>query len=87
MRQHHPSRRTPGAHAMGGITLIELIVALGMLATLLAIVIPYYQSHSSKARTTATLTEVSGTQVGGRPTPACPTTSSPASPGGQRFVP
>ncbi|MEN5041456.1 hypothetical protein ABE424_14805 [Stenotrophomonas sp. TWI1149] len=71
---------------MGGITLIELIVTLAMSATLLAIAIPYYQSHSSQARTTAKLTEVSCNPAGGRPTPACPSASSPASPGGQRFV-
>jgi len=51
---------------MGGITLIELIVALAMLATLLAIALPYYQNHSNETRPTAKLTEVSGTPAGGQ---------------------
>lgn len=66
MRHHPLSRRTPGARTMGGITLIELIVALAMLATLLAIAIPYYQNHSNETRPTVKLTEVSGTPAGGQ---------------------
>lgn len=64
MRHPPLSRRTPGARTMGGITLIELIVALAMLATLLAIAIPYYQNYATRARITAMLAEVSGGKTG-----------------------
>ncbi|MEN5068577.1 pilin [Stenotrophomonas sp. TWI1183] len=55
------SRRKPGVrlHASAGVTLIELIIGVGILATLLAIAIPYYQNYATRARITAMLAEVS----------------------------
>lgn len=64
MKHHLTSRRTPDARAMRGFTLIELIVTLGILATLLAIAIPYYQNYATRARITAMLAEVSGGKAG-----------------------
>lgn len=47
-----------------GITLVELIVAVGVLATLLAIVIPGSMNYAAHARLAARVSEVSAGKVG-----------------------
>lgn len=87
MKYRPDYRRILGGRATGGVTLIELILALGILAALLAIAIPYYQSHAIRARDTSALAEVACPTNGAEPTPACASTSPPAPPTRQRLLP
>lgn len=52
-----------GGHAQG-FTLVELIVAVAIIATLLAIAIPNYRNYAERARVTAMLSELTGGKVG-----------------------
>jgi Tfp pilus assembly protein PilE len=47
-----------------GITLVELIVALGTLAVLLTVAIPGYRTHTARARISAMVAEISEGKAG-----------------------
>lgn len=54
----HPTRLRPFAHGARGFTLIELIVAITIVAVMGAVVVPAVMNHVSEARRTAAKSDV-----------------------------